>query len=85
MKKNWLTTLFGLLAGVPAILHTSGVNIGHLGSGDWLSFISGIGMLGIGAAAKDSNVSGGTVPQPSSPEVVDASKTPSAPSSGKTL
>lgn len=61
--KNWLTSLFGLLAGVPLLLHQSGVTIGHLGSGDWLTLISAIGAAGLGLAAKDSTTTGGTVPQ----------------------
>lgn len=63
MGKNWLTTMFGLLAGVPVLLHQSGVTVGHLGSGDWLQAISGIGIALLGLAAKDKNVTGGTISQ----------------------
>lgn len=61
--KNWKTTLFGFLLGAPALLHSLGVNVGHIGSGDWLTFIAGIGSVGLGLSAKDSNVTGGTVKQ----------------------
>jgi hypothetical protein len=63
MNKSWLTSLFGLLAGVPMLLHQSGVTVGHLGGGDWLNLISAVGVAGLGLSAKDSNVTGGTVAQ----------------------
>ena len=72
MTKNWLTSLFGVLAGVPAILHQSGVTVGHLGGGDYLSLLSAIGIAGLGLAAKDNNVTGGTVGQ--TPEAQDRVK-----------
>jgi hypothetical protein len=63
MGKNWLTSIFGLLAGIPLLLHQSGVTVGHLGSGDWLTLISAIGAAGLGLSAKDHNVTGGSVDQ----------------------
>jgi hypothetical protein len=60
--KNWKTTLWGTLAGVPQIIIQLGlatnpkiVAIGNL--------ISAIGVIGGFASAKDSNVTGGTVQQ----------------------
>lgn len=67
MKKSWLTTVFGLVAGIPLLLHQGGVSVGHLGSGDWLSAISTIGVTLLGLTAKDSNVS-------NAPSPVDAHK-----------
>lgn len=64
MKKSWLTSLFGLLAGVPVLLHQTGVSVGHLGSGDWLSAISAIGMTLLGLTAKDADVSNAPAPVP---------------------
>ena len=53
-KKNILTTIFGVLAAIPAIAHTVGVtNIGHIGSGDVLTLLQGLGVLGLGYFAKD--------------------------------
>lgn len=54
MQKNWLTSLFGMLAGIPLLLHQTGVTVGHLGSGDWLTLISAIGTAGLGLSAADS-------------------------------
>lgn len=54
MKKNWLTSLFGILAGAPLLLHQTGITFGHLGSGDWLTFISALGAAGLGLSAADS-------------------------------
>jgi len=62
---NWKTSVGGLLAGGPAILcqmfHIC--SVGHLGGGDWLGLISGIGAVWMGLLAKDHNVTGGSVQQ----------------------
>ena len=50
--QNWLTTLAGLLAGIPAIVIASGLML----SPRWtqiLAIIGGVGTLLIGLAAKD--------------------------------
>ena len=50
--KNWLTTLGGLLAGLPILI----INSGFVLTGKWpqiLSIIGGLGALLIGLAAKD--------------------------------
>lgn len=61
--KNWKTTLFGAIASLPALLHGLGVsNIGHVGSGDWLTLFGGIGTVLFGWYSKDKNVTGGTTP-----------------------
>ena len=57
MKSSWLTSLFGILAGVPILLHQTGITIGHLGSGDWLNLIQAVGVAGVGLAARDVNKS----------------------------
>lgn len=61
---NWKTTLFGVLTGGPVIVcqlfHVC--SVGHVGNTDWLTIISGIGAIFMGAYAKDNNVTGGTVP-----------------------
>lgn len=59
MKKNWLTSLFGILAGVPILLHQTGVTIGHLGNGDWLTLISALGTAGLGLSAADASKKNG--------------------------
>jgi len=57
--KNWKTTLFGFLTGLPVLLHSVGVpNIGHIGNGDFLSLLSGIGAILTGYFAKDKDVTG---------------------------
>ena len=58
MGKNWITSLFGALAGIPLVLQQAGVHVGHLGNGDWLSLISALGVAGLGLSAKDSNTTG---------------------------
>lgn len=52
--KDWKTTLFGFLAALPALGHQLGVpSIGHIGNGDFLSLIGGVGMLLTGFFASD--------------------------------
>lgn len=53
--KNYLTTFFGILAGVPALVAGSGISL----TPKWqhiLSIVGGIGVLGLGAVAKAFNV-----------------------------
>lgn len=58
--KNWKTTLFGVIAAT--LLGYSQYSSGTLTPTNILSDLS---VLGIGAVAKDNNVTGGTVVQPS--------------------
>ena len=58
--KNWKTSLLGVLAGLPMLLHGAGVSVGHIGDGDWLTFVQGLLVAGVGLAAKDHDVTGGT-------------------------
>lgn len=58
--KNWKTTLFGVLTGLPLILHQMGINVGHIGSVDVLTAISAVAATLMGLYAKDANVTGGT-------------------------
>jgi hypothetical protein len=56
--KNWLTSLFGGIAGVPQIVEgamSKPVN--------WALIISGISTVILGLVAKDYNTTGGTVKQ----------------------
>ena len=57
--KNWKTTLFGIIAAVPIVLHLFGIVIPT----DIASILAAIGTIGVGATAKDSNVTGGTIQQ----------------------
>ena len=57
MGKNYLTTLFGIMAGVPTIVVSSGMIV----STSWLhilALIGGIGVCGLGIVAKDWNTTG---------------------------
>ena len=54
--KNWKTTLFGLGAGALTLL-ANGTN--------WKQVLVALALSGIGMFAKDNNVTGGTVSQPS--------------------
>lgn len=52
--KHWYTTLFGALAAVAPVAHSLGVGaVGHVGSTDWLTLISGLGVGGLGLVAAD--------------------------------
>jgi hypothetical protein len=66
LKKNWLTTFFGLLAGLPQILPVIGlpISFGHIGNTSISGLLSGIGILGLGAVAKDFNKSNAPTPGP---------------------
>lgn len=55
---NWMTTLGGLLAGLPPIVITSFMSAGAPLGPRWtavLSIVGGVGTLLIGLAAKDAN------------------------------
>lgn len=54
--KNWKTTLGGLITGAA---------LGYMGykTGNYELMLAGLGAAGFGAAAKDGNVTGGTVQQ----------------------
>jgi hypothetical protein len=54
--KNWKTTLFGLIAAIPQLLLAYGVHVGHIGSGDFLSLLSALGIAGAGYYATDKPV-----------------------------
>ncbi len=56
--KNWLTSLFGTVAGVPQIVEglTSVPK-------NWTLVITGLATLILGLAAKQANITGGTVKQ----------------------
>jgi hypothetical protein len=57
MNSSWKTTLFGVLAALPSFLHGMGVSVGHVGSGDWLTFTQGIMVAVLGLVAKDGDKS----------------------------
>lgn len=62
MRRSFWTTLFGLMAGLPQLLPFIGVEaFGHIGAVTVDQFLTGIGLIGLGAMAKDRNVTGGTV------------------------
>ena len=64
--KNWKTSLAGLFAGLPLLLHMMGISIGHVGNGDVLTAISAVAVTVLGVLSKDKNVTGGTVANNSS-------------------
>jgi hypothetical protein len=58
IMKNWLTTLFGGVAGVPQIIEglmSKPIN--------WSLVITGVSTILLGLVAKDYNTTGGTVKQ----------------------
>lgn len=57
--KNWKTTLFGVITAIPTLLHLFGVVIPP----EIAQILTAIGAIGVGATAKDSNVTGETVQQ----------------------
>ena len=56
LKTNWMTTLGGLLAGLPVLFTQAGIVLPEA----IMTFIPAVGILLIGLAAKDGNVTGGT-------------------------
>lgn len=60
--KNWKTSLFGV--GMAAVnMFGSGTFNSPTGSFDWKNFLVSVGMVGLGAVAKDRNVTGGDTHQ----------------------
>jgi hypothetical protein len=63
MFKNWKTTLFGFIGGLPMV----GIQVlNAFGQGQTVDFKQlglGLGVMLLGAFAKDSNVTGGTTQQ----------------------
>lgn len=64
---SWVPKIGGILAGLPILLTQAGF-IASPVEAHYLSLVSGVGILILGLSAKQSNVHGGTVGQPSSPE-----------------
>jgi len=56
MPVNWITTLGGLIAGLPVLMASAGIVLPQ----PILDFLPPLGTLLIGLGAKDSNVTGGT-------------------------
>jgi len=56
LMTNWMTSVGGILAGIPALLHGAGILLPDA----IMTFIPAIGALLIGLGAKDGNVTGGT-------------------------
>jgi hypothetical protein len=52
--KHLKTTIFGALAGLTALLHSQGVTIGHIGSGDVVGLFQSVFMALTGYYAADS-------------------------------
>lgn len=62
--KNWKTSLLGVLASLPSLVHAFGFSgFGHFGSVSVDQAIAGVGLLGLGFLSKDKDVTGGTRPQ----------------------
>lgn len=59
MGKNWKTTIFGAVAGLAALLHSQGVRIGHIGSGDAITVAGSLAALLLGLYAADASKGGG--------------------------
>lgn len=63
-NKNWMTTLAGVIASLPSLLHAFGYSgFGHFGSVSVDQALAAGGVLALGFLAKDKNVTGGTVQQ----------------------
>ena len=74
---NWMTTVGGLLAGIPPIILASGLVL----SPRWmqiLSILGGVGVLLIGVAAKDANTHSTQAEVNASTADVAAGKSPKA-------
>lgn len=65
---SWIPKLFGLLGSLIAAAKLYGVHIGHIGQGDYVDFAGVLITAAFAWSVKQSNVHGGTVGQPSSPE-----------------
>lgn len=62
--KNWKTSLLGVLASLPSLVHAFGFSgFGHFGSVSVDQAIASVGLLGLGFLSKDKDVTGGTRPQ----------------------
>jgi hypothetical protein len=59
--RNWKTSFFGGLLAASMALSQFGVKIGRVGQGDYVGLAQVIAAVGMGWAAKDKNVTGGTV------------------------
>lgn len=55
LVKNWLTTLFGILAGLPTIVLGSGITLNPQWT-HYLTIAAGIGVIGLGVVSKAFNV-----------------------------
>ena len=55
LLQNYLTTIFGLLAGLPTIVSGSGLVLDPKWT-HYLTIVSGIGIIGLGVVAKAFNV-----------------------------
>jgi hypothetical protein len=61
MFGSWKTTLLGLIAGIPQLL--AGAGFGTPGAHfDIKTFLTGLAVIGLGAVAKDSNMSNAPTP-----------------------
>ena len=60
--KNWKTFVAGLIVGIPQLLISSGIVEAN---NRWVSLATSVGAIVLGLVAKDNNVTGGTVRQPS--------------------
>lgn len=60
---NWMTSLAGVLAGSPFIADALQTAFTFHYSGNWKTDLASLGALVLGVAAKDFNVTGGTVRQ----------------------
>jgi hypothetical protein len=59
MGKNWKTTISGIVAGLPQLITV----VTPMLPQKWANVLTGIGMVLFALAAKDANVTGGTVKQ----------------------
>lgn len=61
MGANWKPTLFGLIAGIAAILSEQGVTIAPIGKSNLVALIGAISVFLLGYFSKSKEVTGGTV------------------------
>ncbi len=57
MRRSWKTTLFGVILGIVGAAQQYGIKVGHVGNGDWLGLAGIVSAVGLGASARDNNVS----------------------------